>query len=153
MTKVWKCDGCGEPVQAGQGFVEWVVDDDGPNKGKSRGYRIVHRGAACSAYAGRGVHDQSMALIDAAGENGLVRVLGLIDPGHHKKPTSAEPETSDLRGVCELMRRLFVENYEEARSKMDSADPAEWPADGNENWVYAQATLRGLIEGRYDSRD
>ena len=149
-TRTWMCDDCGKPVTAEDGYLEWLMDS---KTSRTRGFRLVHKDINCSAYHRRPVppdtHDQHMALSDAVGEDGLVRMISLLHPGMRHREDPQWVEIEDFGSFAELLRRLFVPNYEEALPKMDTVDPNEWPSDSNEYAVFSQETLKDLIQDRY----
>lgn len=76
-------------------------------------------------------------------------MLSFLDVGVHKDPNRRHKGVADVREFAELVRRLHVPHYDEARPHMAEADPAEWPADGNEVGIYSQSDLKRLIAGDF----
>lgn len=129
----WICEGCGQKIEsANEGILEWCNEPaKGGNHPKRYGFKIVHgdlldpstgREISCSHYKGHGSPPHSYsALASFVGDLGLNYLLGLLDPGRHHDPDYSGPEVKDLREWTELVRRLHVPYYEEARRYWDRA--------------------------------
>lgn len=119
----WTCDNCGEPVRRVEdGYVEWMmVGRKHPRTG--RGLRLVHHQPA-SPHAPEGscyhneerehrqdaVFYQSMHLSAFLGTDGLMVLLSMLAEGELPKSE-----------VLELIKRLHIPGYEQARFHFDEA--------------------------------
>ena len=137
----WTCDVCGELIRAPrEGMLQWL---SGAGE-LARGFRIVHN----AGFSPRGPRNDcyyesktqqfaDMHLADMLGAKGLVDVLSFLDPGPFHVPEYRGPRVADLREFAEIMRRLFVPYYEEARQYWDRARADDFFADDpNELWPY-----------------
>jgi hypothetical protein len=147
----WYCDKCGEVIaSARDGSIEWLVEDD-----VADAFRVVHRAGASPRYPGgdcyfhtahRGRHERQ--LDGCVGPAGLPYLLSFLDLGPVHDPN--EERTMRVRSVrefVEIMRRLTLPYYEEARTLWGLAtEDGFFDAGGNEIWVYSPDTLKTLIE-------
>ena len=124
MTKkaTWVCDSCGQAIEdVSHGWVEWLLRKEG-DKYIGRGLRLVHH---CSAhepldtrcqYRERNEYqrDESilndLPLTDFVGPDGLITLLSFIARG--ELPADE---------VLEMIKRLHVPGYEQARFHFDAA--------------------------------
>jgi hypothetical protein len=116
--KQWICDSCGEIIKKPEnGWFEWYIND---NTNIEEGFRIVHHQKACM-YAAKSLRKQNklvadLNLTDVIGPNGLADSLfriELSEKGVYK--------IKDLREFVEILRRLHVPYWEEARRYWDKA--------------------------------
>jgi len=117
----WYCDECGEPItRAKDGWLEWRKV--GPNGERSEGFRIVHHFSASPRASG--VRQGGCYYSEPpAGSDVLISNMHLehfTDPldGLARLTTSLQPSgarTADTAGVLEVIRRLHVPLWEEAR--------------------------------------
>lgn len=134
--KQWVCDTCGEIINdVKEGWLEWFTDKDG----KKSGFRIVHYLRGCQYndqvlfHEGKILGD--MPLKDFIGPNGLSYLLVMLDMY----------ELRDRKEVIEIIRRLHVDYYEEARQYWDLAEQDYFFADANEVWPYLPRTCLQII--------
>ena len=146
----WYCDYCQGVIHcASDGWLEWIYDDDY----NPYGLKIVHHATTalarpygdCYHYnaviARRGDHH----LHNFVGPNGLAYLLSWIDPGPNLLPDCKGQDIADMRGFTELMRRLHVAYYKEARLLFRAAQMHN--LFGDDPWrVHDPDWLRGLIE-------
>lgn len=146
----WYCDYCGEVIaSAREGDIEWLVEDD-----MADDFRIVHRASASPSRPGgncyyhaddRGRHD--MHLDKCAGLAGLPWLLGFLDLGPvHDPDQQRTMRVRSVREFVEIMRRLTLPYYEEARTLWGIAtEGGFFEGDRNEIAVYLPETLKALI--------
>lgn len=147
--KQWICDTCGEIIELPEhGWLEWRQDDNH----KAFDFRIVHHvdysphklgGGDCYRFKSLSSH-----LDRYVGEDGLPRLLCLLDEGVHIGPDSAchsDPQVKDIREWMELFRRLQVPHYEEARQYFNEADE-ESHFDGEVGTIFRPTELKWIIE-------
>jgi len=146
----WYCDSCGEVIASPrEGRIEWIVENDVANA-----FRIVHHASASPRYPGGNCHDdtahhgrQETSLDRCVGLAGLPWSLSFLDLGPVHDPD--EQRTMRVRSVrefVEIMRRLTLPYYEEARTLWGIATESGFFEGGrNEIAVYLPETLKALI--------
>lgn len=123
-TTTWICDSCGEPINTPrEGWVQWLRVKDADGTFHSEGLQLVHashpsrRGKPRCLYDGDAVFRQrkatqaDLSLTDFVGPDGLMRLLSFL----------SEDEFKDRKEVIEMIKRLFVNGYEEARPLLEAA--------------------------------
>lgn len=121
-TNTWICDSCGQAIEdVSHGWVDWLLRKDG-DKYVGRDLRLVHH---CSAHLGLEAkcqyrerteyeHDGSilndLPLKNCLNTDGLITLLSFI--ARDELPTA---------GVLEMIKRLHVPGYEQARLHVDDA--------------------------------
>lgn len=147
----WICDYCGEVIgEPRQGMLEWL-HNTGDTRRWVAEFRIVHNPAQSAkggCYHHEGKYGRAdMHLSEMVGGGGLVHLLAFIDAGPYHDPQFKHgPEVKDWREFTEVMRRLFVPYYEEARKYWKRAIADEVFDGANEVWVYHPDTSRMLVE-------
>jgi hypothetical protein len=147
----WRCDVCRQLIaSAGQGMLQWYHEDDG-GISVERGFRIVHNaGSSPRQPTGNCYYDfakhpfADSHLEEFLGPAGLVNLLAFIDVGPLHEPAYTGPRV-DPRELTEIIRRLFVPFYEEARLYWDEAKEAGFFEDANEAWPYLPETSQAII--------
>jgi hypothetical protein len=147
--KQWKCDRCGQLIEKPEdGWFEWLTTEDN----HVSEFRIVHdnqssplrhggKGNCYFHYGKRGHSDTHLEFI--ASPDGFARVLAFLDPGEILDPDQERGcRVTDMRAFVEIMRRLYIPHYEEARPFMDAA--RRDGLIGGE--PYSQQTLHAMIE-------
>ena len=149
--KQWVCDTCREVIASpADGAVEWLEDDDG----QPYDFRIVHHLTAsprretkpdrgCYAHS-RNPDSSQAALRDFVGPDGLAHLLMFLDIGQID-PNNVGPHAKDMREAVELMRRIQVPHYEEARQYWSKAEQDGLFSDANQVSPYTQDTLKDII--------
>lgn len=146
----WICDECGELIASpGDGYVEWISE----RLGDAHGFRIVHHAPRsplrpdgnCYQYTGMPGR-KDLPLTYFVGEEGIILLLSLVDPGEHCLKEYHGSLVTDLRGWTDLFRRLHVPYYEEARQYWARAEADGFFGDRNEVSIYLPSTLKELIE-------
>ena len=137
----WKCDTCGQIIdRPDTGWVEWLA---GPSQGtKAHGFRIVHNSNRCQYPSSVRVHD--VHLLHLVGSDGLARLLTLLAPG--RPDGNREDGVASLGEWTELVRRLHLPHYEEARQYWADAEADRFFAEPEHQARYSQATLAHLLE-------
>jgi hypothetical protein len=137
----WKCDACGQVIDRPEvGWVEWL---GGTTRGtKAHGFRIVHNSNRCQYPSSARVHD--MHLTHLLGPDGLDRLLTLLTPGWHTG--SREVGVTRLDEWGELVRRLHIPYYEEARQYWPDAEADDFLADPEHRATADEATLRAVLD-------
>jgi hypothetical protein len=147
-TKWWRCDTCHERIEAVEdGWVEWLALRGKGDFKSSVGLKLVHHvSASPRKHHGGCQYDQDQefkarhaTLMDGALENflgpdGLVDLLSMLEGGELPR---AE--------VVEMIQRLHVPGYEEARPFFERA-LAEGEIETNlPPGFFSQSMIRGVI--------
>lgn len=145
----WYCDSCDEVIKCPKdGYVIWHGERD--DQYRAFGFRIIHHAPKSPGYPERSCDPGSMsslALPDMVGPVGLIRALARIDRGRsHETEDYGGPHVRSLPEWCELVRRLHVPYYEEARRYWDEAEADGFIGDASEVRVYMEDFLKELIE-------
>lgn len=137
----WVCDHCGEIiVSPEEGWLEWYRDILPEGEfGKDKGFRIVHHNRRCM-YNERQMHAQNMLTADMPldsfiGADGLVYLLSFVQ--FDRAETNEE--------LAEIIRRLHVPYYEEARRYHDIAEADGYFDGENEITRYTTRTSRYIL--------
>jgi hypothetical protein len=141
----WICDTCGELIARPEdGWVEWQNEKQKTSEPEPRYYdfRIVHQIVASPRREERtegcyAPNHQMMSshLHHLLGPDGLIGWIEHIERGTVK----------DLDGWAEMMRRLYIPYYEEARLYLADARDDGYVDSGNEKRL-CQETLQGLVK-------
>ena len=136
----WTCDTCGEVIEtARDGYLEWLhggIDD----LFTAHGFRIVHHSPRspgqphgnCYRYSNY-PNRQDLHLDAFVGADGLGTLLSLLAPA--QGDDSTRMKARDPNEAVEVIRRLHLPHYEEARRYFETAradgflvdsDPAAW---------------------------
>jgi hypothetical protein len=142
--KQWYCDSCGLVIEkAEDGWLEWYEDTE---TNQSAGFRIVHHDQRCQYNWGK-LDRKNKSLSDGhlqnfTGYDGFSILLGMFD---YANPT-------DPHELTEIIRRIHLPNYEEARQYWDEAKEDGYVSGERESVTdYFQNTLIGVIN-RYGSK-
>jgi hypothetical protein len=141
----WICDACGETIaSSADGWLAWRCAPGAPGlPGRLfSDFRVLHR-AGCVEPAPDPA--SGAPLSGFCGASGIVRLLVFVDAPRTADPTGAAHGVASGREYAELVRRLTVPYYEEARQYWVSA-----AADGGRRWgvglaLQTAAQLRALI--------
>lgn len=133
----WRCDSCGEPIaKLIDANVCWHNDAESMKK---RGFKIVH-GTCPDSSPG------FLSLSELVGYRGLSYLLGMLSDGRIEKMRGRRDrcEVEDLEGFVDLLRRLFVPNYEAARQCFSNEDIEN--EVGGDTTRYSPDYLRAIIQ-------
>jgi hypothetical protein len=146
----WLCDRCGEVIrQPKDGYLEWIMDDEGAHS-----FKIVHHAPKsplkpdgdCYHHT-RHHHRRDMHLDLYVGPGGLAHLLPFLDLGRiHDPDEQHSPRVKNMREFVELMRRLTLPYYEEARVHWSTASEDGFFDSANEVWTYLPDTLKEIVE-------
>jgi hypothetical protein len=136
----WKCDACGQIIERPEmGWVEWLA---GPTRGtKAHAFRIVHNSSRCQYPSMARVHD--IHLIHLLGPDGLATLLEVLSPGGHTG--NREEGVASLDEWGELVRRLHIPHYEEARQYWADAEADNFFSRSPEHARYSQTTILDIL--------
>lgn len=137
------CDTCRDVIEApSHGWVEWLFDK---HTGLAHSFRIVHHKSTSPRRDGCYKHLDKSCHLDEFMQGGMIRYLSFLDVGRYHEPEYVGPRVVDVREFVELLRRLTIPYYEEARQYW-----TEGMADGafeglSEMNVYEEEFLKELI--------
>lgn len=137
--KQWYCDNCGEVINKPEdGWLEWYNNRD--EIGNNRGYRIVHHDKKCM-YDDKSLFAENklvsdMHLSSYIGPDGLISLLSYIESNRAK----------DNSELVEIIRRLHIPYYEEARKYHRVAEEDGYFSGENEVTRYLQSTSKYIIQ-------
>jgi hypothetical protein len=148
----WICDTCHELIEKPRdGYLEWLSGGGGGDIWTIHGFRIVHHSPRsprqpdgnCYRYT-RHPDRQDLDLDVFVGPDGLGRLLSWLALAPGQEGPSSHPDNPGE--LVELIRRLHLPHYEEARlyfneargdGFLDDGDPADW---------FRQQTLLHIID-------
>jgi hypothetical protein len=155
--KQWICDTCGEVIDGAEnGFLEWITGDDR----KAHDFHIVHHYPVSprrDKEEGCYQHEHAQGRRDShlnnfTDQNGLTTLLAFVDVGHLDSDDGG-PWVRSAHEFAEIVRRLWVRHYEEARLYW-SAAAADGVFDGaNEISPYTQRTLKEIVNEYGDAEE
>ncbi len=139
----WYCDSCGEMIEtADDGWLEWYHERD--EHFNNKGFRIVHHDSSCmydtDVMFQQGKSTSDMHLNSFVGADGLVNLLSKIQ----YKSVKDEAE------LVEVIRRLHVPYYEEARKLHNEAERDGFFDGENELTRYLTETSKNIVK-KYNS--
>ncbi len=142
------CDRCHGVIEKPEdGWFEWLHDDDH----KAHSFRIVHHKTRCQ-YPRETRHLMDLHLTHFLGPDFLVGLYRFLDLGPYHDPDGKHVvAVRDVREFTEILRRLTMPYYEEARLYWNAAKSDGYFDGVNEVRIYMPDNLRGLIE-RYGDR-
>jgi hypothetical protein len=144
------CGTCGEIIQTpSEGYVLWLRNESD----KSYGFKIVHHSVFsprkqngnedCYTYSAT---NPTLSLSQFVGDQGIVQITSFLDTGPYHQENYKGPEVSDLREFTELIRRVQIPYYEEARFYWDEAQKDGFFDSMNQVLLYLPETLKKLID-------
>lgn len=142
------CDSCGQVMGLDDGCLAWL---QGAGQ-KATGFRIVHNRIGCH-YPPHTQNLSDLPLRNVAGVNGMAQLYALLDIGpYHDPHGQCVLQVANIREYMEVLRRLTLPFYEEARLYWNDAQSDGYFDGANEVGIYLPSTLENLIS-RYGRRD
>lgn len=145
--QTWICDACSEPItDPAKALVTWK------NYGEHYWYQsflIVHKsidGRRCDPGAQSG-YNSSLDLDMFLGPEGLTMLLSWLSIGPLKGGGGTRIAPEGLDAYVDLVRRVQIPHYEEARSKFGDEDTEHWLGDANEYYPYIPDVLDRVANG------
>lgn len=134
---IWYCDSCGEKISLpGEGYVLWKSRND-----RFHAFRVVHQDKCDD-----GSDEHSLPLAELLGPSGLTRLISWLSAGPILSGSvSGQPIVANFDEYADLLRRLHVPYYEQARQLFQSDDVQGAYADANEVLPYLPAQLQEII--------
>lgn len=157
----WVCDTCGDVIeQPSDGWLEWVRNDA---DGRVGGFRVVHHYKASPRRSPdpnvrtNGCYRDPRELpldlhLHHVLERGIVHVLSELDLGDVHDPNGKHPGVTSIREWANLMRRLFVPFYEQARFFF-AEEQRDEGIDDNEVALYESGRLERIIDKYVDAAE
>jgi hypothetical protein len=124
---------------------------------KAYGFYIFHNRlqpslGTCSHYRGRKLVQKDLPLAEVTGPLGLARLLSFFDVGPYHDPEFSGPRVADIRAFTDIIRRLMLPHYEEARLYWDRALAEGFFGSPSEVYMYLPKTCQALVE-EYSERE
>ncbi|WP_157885542.1 hypothetical protein [Acetobacter ascendens] len=146
----WRCDKCGEAVNAENGWLEWESDEgNGP-----RNFHIVHNKNECFFHT-RSPSRRDHHLHYFLGTKGQQYLLKLLYPGTFFMShfTRGDWDYPNIPDFAEIFRRLHVPYYEEARIYFETAY-SEGEMDGaNESTITSSDFCKDIFSKYREKSD
>ena len=143
--KQWICDACGEVIDKPKdGWLEWYTEK---NTSLATGFRIVHHKESCT-YNDQTLEQQNLSpcdlgLADVLGSGGLGNLLFMLELSE-----IGADKLADVKELLEIIRRLHLSYYEEARLYWNDA-----LRDGfHDGCVFDANTLLAIIQNYGEAR-
>lgn len=147
------CDTCGEIIEKPEdGWIEWIHSDDGMqtefniihNAGSSPRKEFNHEG--CYQHGGRNGRMDNH-LNQYTDPNVIMSfLLHFIDMGRYHDPNGKYIAKVDISEYVDLVRRLTIPYYEEARLYWKEAKDDGYFDGANEILIYSVNFLKGIVE-------
>jgi len=140
------CDNCGKIITPPkEGVVEWLEEGDSTMYNSQYGFKIVHYNQKCYFYPDpKYPNSMSIPLEYFLGEKGYICILSFLDTGPLIMEKYKGPRVKNMREFVELMRRLTLPYYEEARlyfGNLRADDDFELDSP-----IYEQDNLKKIIQ-------
>ena len=138
---IWYCDACsGRIEQAGGGVLGWRTNPDL----KYYSFKLLHKGE-CLARSGS---DQFRELDSMPGIDGLSYILGWLTQGPIGRNQGREMYcgVADLDEYADLLRRLYIPHYEEARLHFNDPRVLAYHAQSDEFTPYTVEQFMRLFD-------
>lgn len=151
----WSCDTCGTPVQLADAIITMNTERQTHDAEQIRTYgpfRLVHRGAsgpaghACDTEPGASWRDVS----DLIGADGLSRLLSCVADGP-AQTAGHRPVLLDPASFVDLVRRLHVPDYEQARAALRAARSTDRYSDQNPSELYTAREMADVVAAQRPS--
>lgn len=135
----WTCDTCGETIAAVEdGYVIWR---DKLDPLRYHDFRIIHQGR-CDP---KGPYSSSLPLQDFLGPEGLTMMLAWLTVGPLKNEEPSN-RVENFAEFVDLVRRVQIPYYEQARLRFHDSEVESDMSDANEFYPYLPDTLRQICE-------
>ena len=132
------CDSCGGTIEPGHGRLEWLEHDH-----VARSLRIVHHGESCQVPP-RHQDRRELPLDDFVGPEKLASLYGHVSVAPDREGT-ATPE--NMEEFTEILRRLTMPYYEEARLYWNKARNDGFFASASDAQIFSAASCKALVQG------
>jgi hypothetical protein len=146
--KQWVCDVCGQVIKSPkEGYVVWKYREIYNGYFE---YKILHQNSYDEHKNKTGcdkdkTYISSLPLENFLGIEGMVTLLGMIDPGPLHLPEYKE-QISNIRCFLEFFRRVQLPYYEEARLYWENAKNDGFFERANDIEIYLPSTLQEIIQ-------
>jgi len=135
MINRWYCDVCGEPINGAEnGLLIWQFD----NKDMNYNFKIVHKDKCDDRN-----FPSSYELQSCIGIDGLLRLIMFLDDGDLFDKNQRQNTVLNLSEFIEILKRLQIPNYEEARKYFKDDEIKNKLYD---SYLLDQKTLKQIIE-------
>jgi len=144
------CDTCGEVIKSPkEGWLEWIHDRATKKK---HSFRVCHHVSFSPLGKPQGCYRHGDKLgradmhLDAVLEMRIPFLLSFLDCGKTSEPELADLAVTDIEEWIELVRRMTIPLYEEARQHWTKARNDGYFEGENELSMYREGFLGTLIE-------
>jgi hypothetical protein len=145
------CDTCGKVIEKPEdGWFEWSFQVDS-GRFINDGFRICHDKLTCRQLDDH-EHATGNPLSQMVFPQGLPHLYNLLDVGPYHQKQFLGPEVKDFRGYMDIIRRITIPYYEEARQYWDKFILDDNLPPVSERMLYTSSFLIGLIE-RYSQSE
>jgi hypothetical protein len=156
--KQFICDTCRQIInKPEEGWIEWISNRN-PKTGTNEihSFNIVHHSSSshlartnsktCYQHKGKSGR-RDIPLNDFINENHkMSNILSMLDVGPYHNPDYKGTEITDLRQYVEIMRRLTIPYYEEARQYWEKAQDDGYFDGCTETGIYGIDSLKLSVE-------
>jgi hypothetical protein len=155
--KQFICDTCNQLIEYPEdGWLEWLeCFDEKQHRILQKEFRICHRISGCRRHANH-ADVQKIGLEAFTGEPGMIWLIGNLERGFIPEHLKFDHDYKgipvlDMREYAELMRRIMLPHYEEARGYFDQAEDDDHFLHVDATVMLTSETLKGIIE-KYSSQ-
>lgn len=141
--KEWYCDKCGEIVTEEEGYIEWFSESAAKGRPQASEFKIVHNKSQCKIHSDK--LQNTLPITSFLGPDGLVRLFSFLDIGPIVDKENSGSKIKNMREFVELMRRLHIPHYEEARFNLENAFNDGSLGTPSEIYIYSQEALKYII--------
>jgi hypothetical protein len=139
------CDSCKELIEMpDDGWIEWESFSENGRQ-IDRNFRICHHSMRCQRLANH-PNCSDLPLREVVGDNAYAFIYKHLDVGPYHSPKYQEPSIVDFRQYTDLMRRLTLPYFEEARQWWNEASVDGYFSGENEILIYRPDNLKRMIE-------
>ncbi|EKB55618.1 hypothetical protein [Falseniella ignava] len=144
MVESWLCDSCGRKIESVEdGWIEWLKDR---STEKLYGLRIVHHQNDCMyddrwQFDNNNALEKNMDLEHFLNQDGFMTLLSFI----------SENEFKDNNEVLEVIKHLFIPDYEAARHHFGGAIQEEYFEPNTLKGFYRQSDIERTMDYMRDN--
>lgn len=149
LPQQWICDACSRIITLEDSQQAVVIARLDKNS-RFHDFRIVHKSMGDTSCDNNLTHDASWELSGLSSGDGLSELLALLSIGPIRAARYPDSERASVEGhlddYTDLVRRLFIPNYENSRRKFKSYEVWENYNSANEFMPYTQKELQKISE-------
>lgn len=139
--KQFYCDTCGRIIEdPSKGTLAWISNKDATGTFICDDFHICHKNNNCRPH-----RECDVELIHLAEGKGLNLLLSKIDCGIYFNQSYLKPGVGNFRSFTEILRRLYLPYYEEARQYFVRAKKSDEFGDVNEVDFFDPENMKRII--------